>query len=284
MSYTGDSPAGMIDGLGESNEQGELTNPPRSAPGVRTYSSWFRSALSFGAIVTAILPAAVVFFRLLPAYSIQMKFLIFYGPLVCFLTLAYLFYIRDALARAMFADLLNPSPDPDPYYGEPTSASLRRIARRARSLVLALLPVVLVLTSSYCAVEYFRLVNRSVGDAVEEKMRQPGRSGELGGLGESRRGASSRKAKGSPSPKSSRSAPADTAAVAVNADSLREYILVTAKLDDIPSFLRLNVLFLGIFLSAEIAFILMALKEYAKEAMGLTERDLMLGPNSAALP
>jgi len=44
----------------------------------------------------------------------------------------------------------------------------------------------------------------------------------------------------------------------------------------------LNVLFIGIFLSAEIAFILMALKEYAKEAIGLTERDLMLGPSATA--
>lgn len=48
-------------------------------------------------------------------------------------------------------------------------------------------------------------------------------------------------------------------------------------MDDIPLFTRLNILYIGIFLSAEIAFILMALKEYAKEAIGLTEWDLMLG-------
>jgi hypothetical protein len=51
--------------------------------------------------------------------------------------------------------------------------------------------------------------------------------------------------------------------------------------DDIPSFTRLNILYIGIFWSAEIALILMALKEYAKEAMGLTERDLMLGLDPA---
>jgi hypothetical protein len=60
-------------------------------------------------------------------------------------------------------------------------------------------------------------------------------------------------------------------------DSLRRYVLQTTGVDDIPFFTRLTILYVGIFLSAEVALILMALKEYAKEAMGLTERDLMLG-------
>jgi hypothetical protein len=69
----------------------------------------------------------------------------------------------------------------------------------------------------------------------------------------------------------------DTAKVQPSPDSLQRYVLQTTGVDDIPSFTRLTILYIGIFLSAEIALILMALKEYAKEAMGLTERDLMLG-------
>jgi hypothetical protein len=249
-----------------------------SSPGVRTYSNWFRGTLSIGALVTAILPAPVMIFQLLPAYGVQARFLIFYGPLVCFLTLAYLFYVRDALARAMFADLLDPPPQPDPYYGEPLVVSVRRVFRRVRSIVLALLPIALVLTSSYCAVEYVRLVNRSAWEAVEEGRRQPTVNGERLESTESRRDSVTAKP-GSRSSRRRRSLPViqDPAKVQPSPDSLRRYVLQTAGVDDIPSFTRLNILYIGIFLSAEIALILMALKEYAKEAMGLTERDLMLG-------
>jgi hypothetical protein len=255
---------------------------PRStgpSPGVRTYSNWFRGTLSIGALVTAILPAPVMIFQLLPAYGVQARFLIFYGPLVCFLTLAYLFYVRDALARAMFANLLDPPPEPDPYYGEPLLVSVRRVFRRARSIVLALLPIALVLTSSYCAVEYVRLVNRSAWEAVEQGRHQPTVNGERLESTESRRDSVTPK----PGSRSSRRrrpsllVGQDTVKVQPSPDSLRRYVLQTAGVDDIPSFTRLNILYIGIFLSAEIALILMALKEYAKEAMGLTERDLMLG-------
>ena len=257
----------------------------RSLASVPAYSSGFRRALSLGAVVTAILPAPVGYFQLLPAYTIQTQFLIFYGPLVCFLTLAYLFYVRDSLARAMFADLLHPSPDPDPYYGEPLSASLRRGIRRTRSLVLALLPIALLLTSAYCATEYLRLVNRSVGAAIEQKRSDPallGESGWAGGSAPSTTPLTGKvRARRSAADKPTR---ADTALAPPSSDSLRQLVLHTAKVDDIPSFARLNVLYLGIFLTAEIAFVLMGLKEYAKEAMGLTERDLMLGTSAAGPP
>jgi hypothetical protein len=261
-----------------------MTNPPGSGPAVRTYSSGFRRALSLGALVTAILPAPVLLLHFLPAFQVQATFLAFYGPLVCFLALAYLFYIRDSLARAMFADLLDPSPKFDPYYGDPPSASLGRALRRVRSVVLALLPVALILASSYCAVEYIRQVNRSVEGAIEQKLREPSWRGDWaqsGGLRRDTVGAAQSRLRRRSAATLTRD---DTARVLPSADSLRQYIFNTAGVDDIPFFPRLTVLYIGIFLSAEIAFVLMALKEYAKEAMGLTERDLMLGSNAAAAP
>jgi hypothetical protein len=262
-----------------------MTNSPGSVPAVRTYSSGFRRALSMGALVTAILPAPVLLLHFLPAFRVQATFLAFYGPLVCFLALAYLFYIRDSLARAMFADLLDPSPKFDPYYGDPPFASLGRTLRRVRSVVLALLPIALILASSYCAVEYIGQVNRSVEGALEQKLREPTWRGDWAQSGALRRdtlgaapqGRLRRRAAATPGRD-------DTARVLPSADSLRQYIFNTAGVDDIPFFFRLSVLYIGIFLSAEIAFVLMALKEYAKEAMGLTERDLMLGSNAAAPP
>jgi hypothetical protein len=237
----------------------------------------FRRVLSFGALVTAILPAPVLFFQLLPAYGVQAKFLLFYGPLVCLLTLAYLFYIRDALARAMFAELLDPAPEPDLYYGERPGASTRRFLRRVRSTVLALLPVALLLGSSYSALEYVQLINRSVAETVAQKLREPVESA-AAVSGEPRHETSgattgTRARRGSKGP----AAQVETSPPPPTSDSVRQYVLRSTKVDDIPSFARLSVLYIGIFLCAEVAFVLMALKEYAKEAMGLSERDLMLG-------
>jgi hypothetical protein len=261
-----------------------LTLPSEAPPGGRTYSSGFRRVLSLGALVTAILPAPVLFFQLLPAYGVQAKFLLFYGPLVCLLTLAYLFYIRDALARAMFADLLDPAPEPDPYYGERSGASARRFFRRVRSTVLALLPVALLLGSSYSALEYLHLVNRSVAETVAQKLREPVESA-AAVSGEPRHETSggttkTRTRRGPKGP----AAQVETTPPPPRPDTVRQYILRTTKVDDIPSFARLSVLYIGIFLCAEVAFILMALKEYAKEAMGLSERDLMMGPQAVAPP
>jgi hypothetical protein len=245
------------------------------------FTTWFRGALSIAAVVTSILPVPVLFLGLLPAYTAQAEFLVFYAPLVCFLTFSYLLYVRDILARAMFADLLNPPAEPDLYFGEPQGTSLRRVARRVRSAVIALLPVALLLISSYCAVEYLGLMQRSVGQAVEQKRWGPAADSSRTEFSNSYGDSLTSRPKVHPAP-SPNSVPPLTVRPQESADSLRRAVLRTARIDDIPLFTRLNILFIGIFLSAEIAFILMALKEYAREALGLTERDVMLGRSSTA--
>jgi hypothetical protein len=249
--------------------QSSMTQPTEYAdfPPEIPFSTWFRGALSVAAVMTSILPVPVLFLGLLPVYTAQAEFLVFYTPLVCFLTLSYLLYVREILARAMFADLLNPPPELDLYYGEPQGASLRRFFRRVRAAMLVLLPVALLLISSYSAVQYLSLIHRSVDQVAEQKFLE-------------RTAAPSTVQTGD----SARLVPNDTMQVQASMDSLRRAVLRTARIDDIPRFNSLNVLFVIIFVSAEVAFILMALKEYAREAMGLTERDLLLGRNSADAP
>lgn len=46
---------------------------------------------------------------------------------------------------------------------------------------------------------------------------------------------------------------------------------------DIPDSTRLVICYLGIFLSAEAAFVLMAIKEYLQDLLGLTETELIAG-------
>jgi hypothetical protein len=148
--------------------------------------------------------------------------------------------------------------------------------------VLALLPIVLLLASSYCALQYIRVFNRSVGAAVGQELRSPSRGDGWGTLNDSRGETTAVRSRGRATRRqATRSPRVDTVTPRPSTDSIRQYILRTATIEDIPFFTRLNLLYIGIFLCAEIALVLMALKEYAKEAMGLSERDLMLGSSSA---
>ncbi len=75
-----------------------------------------RKALTFSAVAVTLLPIPVTYFKILPAYPLHARFLLIYAPFLCLLTLSYLFYVRDSLARAMFADVLDPQAPPDSYY------------------------------------------------------------------------------------------------------------------------------------------------------------------------
>ena len=56
-----------------------------------------------------------------------------------------------------------------------------------------------------------------------------------------------------------------------------EYILKTTSLNEIWYSSRLMILYISIFLTAEAAFIMMAIKEYLQDLVGLTEMDLISG-------
>src|SRR6187551_4020889 len=108
-----------------------------SARGPASYSRAFRRGLTASALVLAVLPIPVTALHLLPTYRVHARFLIFYAPVVCLLLVAYLFYLRDVLARMMFADILNPPAEYDPYRPPAVATAFRRLTRRARSVLLA---------------------------------------------------------------------------------------------------------------------------------------------------
>jgi hypothetical protein len=246
----------------------------------RSYSRILRTALFLGAFVVALLPLPVAALGLLPVYRVHARFLMFYSPVVCLLTLAYLFYVRDSLARLMFANILNPLSEPDRYYRAPVGLTLRRTARSLRTALLAVLPAVLLAGSFYCALRYTTRLNDSVDLAT---VTWAGQSAvESGFVADKRRGKSTVprvRAPGRPpdsipvSPKIT----ADDGGRGSETLTVREQVLRTADIDRIPLFAELTILYIGIFAAALVGLILMALKEYAKDAMGLSEEDLVLG-------
>jgi hypothetical protein len=251
---------------------------PQTRPAARTWSRALRVALIVCALGLAVLPLPVTWFGLLPAYRMQGRFLLFYAPVVCLLLLGYVFYVRDSIARILFADILSPIGDADPYYGPTTGESVRRFVRRVRAAVLALLPPVLLAASFYCVARYTSRLNQSV-DLVVAMADSAARSDSAAAVGS--RGKSpaaslrrDRNSAGIDSSQQARSA-TTTGRGPITQAEFRARALGQTTIGNIPLFAELTALYIGIFAGAMLALVLMALKEYAKEAIGLTEQDLV---------
>jgi len=252
-------------------ELSELRPPP-------SYSAAARKALAFSAVAITLLPLPITYLGILPAYEVHARFLLFYVPFLCLLTLSYLFYVRDSLARAMFADVLNPPAPPDPYYHERTGQRLGRWFRHLKAITLGILPALLVITSMYCVSRYLAAFNQSVARAEAVYVQRAATGQEVGltrGKQRARVPTASTRSSRQPIPRDS--AAVDTLPQPSDSAAVRQYLLRAARMESIPEVVELTGLYIGAFVALLIAVTLMALKEYAKEAMGLSEHELMFG-------
>jgi hypothetical protein len=240
----------------------------------RNYSAVIRNALTVCAVLLTLLPVPVTLFGLLPAYRSHARFLVFYTPLICVLTLGYLFYLRDVIARVLFAQFMQPSDDLDPYYRQTFSGWSRHILARARRFIITCLPALLMLTSYYCVTRYAARLNDSVLLASDMYRLQFAQRHTFVDSA-----ANSATTPAPPAPGKENNGATLTAPPLNPADlpKVRDYTLRSVGIADIPYFTELTALYLGAFVAALAAVITMSLKEYAKEAMGLTETELVLG-------
>ncbi len=235
----------------------------------RSYFGSLRGWLFVCAFAMAMLPIPVTAFRWLPAYDLHSRFLVFYAPVVCLLLLAYLFYVRDIFARVMFADILRPVPERDPFDRETASDAARRWWRRSRASFLALLPALLLASSIYCLLRYTTRLRQSLETATA--------TGKVWDSPEEVGVLRSPSAPRVPPGKTPFGVPAPSSAALPGTLATRGHALRAAGIDDIPLFTELTALYIGVFATAVAAFLVMALKEHAKQAMGLSEQALMLG-------
>jgi hypothetical protein len=176
----------------------------------------------------------------------------------------------------MFADLAEPLPERDPYYREPIRLSMRRLLVQVRRWSLIVLPVVLVGISFYCVTEYATRFAQSV-EIASDLSRQDLNSEQIGA-----------RSTGLPRPADPGVINAPPAVQVQPFDQsplglarLRRHVLETMGIDEVPLFAELTMLYIGVFVSALTALIVMGLKEYAMVAMGVSEEDLVLGPESS---
>jgi hypothetical protein len=243
------------------------------------YSGAVRSVLAFTAFAVTLLPIPVIYFEILPTYEGHAWFLLFYTPFLCLLTLCYLFYLRDSLARVAFANVLDPPQPPDPYYQEPFGERLQRGFRHAKGILLGILPPLLVIASMYCLSRYYAAFDDSVTIATESFQERVASDSVRTTSDQS--GRSVKRRAGQSSRASEKAAIRDTTVDSLPrlTDSLavRQYVLRRTPIDNIPRLVELTLLYVGAFVALLIAVTLMALKEYAKEALGLSEHEMMFG-------
>jgi hypothetical protein len=189
-----------------------MSSAPRTAAPIepkriQAFARFFKSYMSVSSVVTASLPIPVTAMQLIPTYAAQTRFLSTYTSLFCFLLLAFLFYSRHALARAMF--------------------------RKRGSGLIAVAPLLLIAASLTIVFAYHVVLDASVRDAQEIWLRK---------------GA----------------AVYSTQKILADTDPL-----------EIPQATALIGLHMAMFLTAEAAFILMALREYLQDLLGLDEVQLI---------
>jgi hypothetical protein len=222
------------------------------------------------AIFMSLAPIPVVALELLPAYHLHSRFLIFYTPVVCLVVMGYILYVRDAIAQVLFAELLDPWDPADGYYVESHSERARRIWRRLRATLMALLPVVLLIGSFVCIIRYVTRFDESVAIASQMMVdRIPHPQMADSAVGDSMTPA--------PDVPDKLAALRRLPGLAADPDPLRTFTLQVAKVDEIPFFTELTALFIGAFACAMAALFLVLVKEYAKEVLELSESDVLAG-------
>jgi len=200
--------------------------------------------MSVSALLTAALPIPITSFGLIPAFGQQKHFLAVYTSLYCFLLLAFIFFSRHSIAKLLFPN----------YF----SAKANSLFSRSFSFTIAVLPAVFIVLSIFCVITYHSILDKNINQIRTDISKD-----------------STLESNKSPIFKYYFSI--DTPLVKVKRLD-QEFILNETQVSALHSGSNyLIYYYLGIFIFAEMAFILMAMKEYLQDILGLTELNLILG-------
>ena len=178
----------------------------------KKFVAYFKKYLGLGAVGCGALPAPMSYFRVIPTFQAQYKFLTGYVTVFCFLALGFIFYSRHSIARWIFQ-------------------SNKRRNGNAKTLA-AWLPLGLIGTSLACLSVYHLLLQASVSQAIS-----------------------------------------DFYARGVNLTD--QFALENTPFEDIRFAIPLMIAYLGVFLGAEAAFAVMAIREYMQDILNLEDSEIV---------
>lgn len=219
------------------------------AAGFKNFAAFFKNYMGVMPIVTAAVAPVVTAFKVLPIYSRDSKIAAALSGILGFLLLAWVFYARHAMGRAMFSSNTVPLGGLGP---SPGSISARYMPlKRTRSALVILLPLLLVASSVFCYYVYYTRLNESV-----------------------MMGQACAYAKINVMPSDVRNLRAFLSGVPDNELVPRKVILQDEN-HPIEHEGVILISYIGIFLFAELAFIIMATREYLQDLLGITDRQLI---------
>jgi len=230
-------------------EPSKEPKPPLEAKRIRAFAHFFKNYMSVSTIVIAALPIPITAFKLIPIFQQQLGMLEVYTPMFCFLLLGYIFYIRHSIARWLFPQFLT------------TKSIETGIAGFVK-----ILPAIFILISFFSILIYYDVLTGIIADIRDRIVND--KTGQYSTLF------------------------FNIPAKQFNPQKMDlEFILTNFQISSIkisPSesvsgpvyymgepFGSLIFLYFLTFLFAEMAFILMAIKEFLQDTLGLTENMLI---------
>jgi len=180
---------------------------PAGPDRVSAFGKYLKGYMSVAATVTAAMPIGAASVGAIPAYHSLERVLAVYASLFCFLLFAYVFYIRQSLARALFS-------------------------RASSSGTWVIVPLALVVLAMTSGIAYLYVLQQSV-DAARDVMIARG----------------------------------------VNVVSMADVLTQTDYIDA-PNAFVLIALYLGLFVFSEAAFVLMAVREYIQDELGMSDAGI----------
>lgn len=246
------------------------TDPKR----IKAFATFFKNYMSLSSLVVAALPIPVTSFSLIPTFKEQTRYFSVYTSLFCFLVLAYVFYSRHTLARLMFRNTLE-------TVGKPT--------KRIWSFCVNSLPPIFIVLSLICVYSYHGLLSSEINKIRPHLFYK--HFNHLDGAPSNYKSALEKIVvdadTGGPTRGEIRLFSYET--LASSSECHYEWLCVNGGIyssKDVLNLAEADMLgpydtlfmilsYLGIFLFAEASFILMAIKEYLQEVLGLEDNTLI---------
>ena len=160
----------------ENNRNQYPTEPAR----VKAFANFFKRYMSISSVIAAALPIPVTSISLIPTYTAHIKLLSTYTPMVCFLLLGYIFYMRQSIGNRMFGTQLTQyryiSKIRDAYFKDEDEEKeqeriLSAFINRAKSrmVIINVLPLFLIIASIGTILSYHHFLDQSVGLAMNDE-------------------------------------------------------------------------------------------------------------------
>ena len=257
---------------------------PTSPRHLKAFATFFKRYMSTYAILTAALPIPTAAFQLIPTFQAQTKLLSVYTSLFCFLVLGFVFYSRHELTRLIFPE----------YFGkEYAQANAIRFGRKMTFIIrsfLRAMPLSLIILSLASAFSYNYLLDQSISSIRASISEQSG----LPALDSERAELEARAKKllesGASSENNTQIQNERRILEALQLREAEKRQKIEVKLSSeailksdrglIPWANLLMLFYIGMFLTAEACFVMMAVKEYAQDLLGMSEVALITRDNT----